>query len=100
MFFLLLLLLLQYLICTCAEPIPHISPDLAFSETVRKIKSRKEETCLQISPMQKLSSLRTLVYTASPATKEKKEKEKRKEGGRHVLNYRKEQIWVSFDSAT
>lgn len=44
--------LLQYLICTCTGPIPHVSPDLAFSETVRKIKFKKEETCLQISPVQ------------------------------------------------
>lgn len=44
--------LLQYLIRTCTGPIPHVSPDLAFSETVRKIKFKKEETCLQISPGQ------------------------------------------------
>lgn len=44
--------LLLYLICTCTGPIPHVSPDLAFSETVRKIKLKKEETCLQISPVQ------------------------------------------------
>lgn len=43
---------LQSLICTCTGPIPHVSPDLAFSETVRKIKFKKEETCLQISPVQ------------------------------------------------
>lgn len=44
--------LLQYLIRTCTGPIPHISPDLAFSDTVRKIKFGKEETCLQISAVQ------------------------------------------------